>query len=587
MEVWLAEYLWLLAAFFIGVFLGCMTGLIPGFHVNNVALIALSMSPLAVGIGIPLSAVAAIIVAMGCVHTFLNYIPSALIGAPDGDTALALLPGHRMLLAGYATQGVCYSARGSQLGMILAVFLLGFARLLFGVDPGLGLYAESRELLPWLLLAISSFLILTETTRLPWPAWMRGMSRSWSFQIAGRTIDLRFSEDSRIAGMLAATGFFLLSGFYGWAVFELPGRSPVGMPNATMLMPGLAGLFGIANLIDIYVTTSEMPIQEDDWEMPAIKPLLIPCFLSSICASVMAILPGMTAAQATVVVMSARNFVGKWRDPDYIPADFEYGPGQQAHPAMMAMAARQEAEQAAAGGPPPLDPSSPPVDSSTPSEAGTGAPLRDGTERDIYRADAGTLSLTGAPLSADEEAMLASARSEALTSPDLDLEAQSKQQDLEVIAILSATNTAVTVMVLAFLYLVGRPRSGAALALNMMYPIDPWTAIEPPPDFIRLLAVTIGAGFIAVPIMLKVAKGMLKLHEIIPLRSLVMGVVGFVTILVWLSTGWIGIGVLITGTVMGLMPPRIGIRRSHGMGIILVPIMIYTFASRVDSFGFT
>jgi TctA family transporter len=254
---------------------------------------------------------------------------------------------------------------------------------------------------------------------------------------------------------------------------------------------------------------------------------------------------------------------------------------------MMAMAARQEAEQAAAGGPPPLDPYSPPVDSSAPSEAGTGAPLRDGTERDIYRDDAGTLSLTGAPLSADEEAMLASARSEALTSPDLDLEAQSKQQDLEVIAILSATNTAVTVMVLAFLYLVGRPRSGAALALNMMYPIDPWTAIEPPPDFIRLLAVTIGAGFIAVPIMLKVAKGMLKLHEIIPLRSLVMGVVGFVTILVWLSTGWIGIGVLITGTVMGLMPPRIGIRRSHGMGIILVPIMIYTFASRVDSFGFT
>ena len=587
MEVWLAEYLWLLAAFFIGVFLGCMTGLIPGFHVNNVALIALSMSPLAVGIGIPLSAVAAIIVAMGCVHTFLNYIPSALIGAPDGDTALALLPGHRMLLAGYATQGVCYSARGSQLGMILAVFLLGFARLLFGVDPGLGLYAESRELLPWLLLAISSFLILTETTRLPWPAWMRTMSRSWSFHIAGRTIDLRFSDDSRIAGMLAATGFFLLAGFYGWAVFELPGRSPVGMPNATMLMPGLAGLFGIANLIDIYVTTSEMPIQEDDWEMPAIKPLLIPCFLSSICASVMAILPGMTAAQATVVVMSARNLVGKWRDPDYIPADFEYGPGQKAHPAMMAMAARQEAEQAAAAGPPPLDPYSPPVDSFAESEAGTGAPVQDGGRLDLPSDEGGALSLGGAPLSADEEAMLVSARSEALTSPDLDLEAQSKQQDLEVIAILSATNTAVTVMVLAFLYLVGRPRSGAALALNMMYPIDPWTAIEPPPDFIRLLAVTIGAGFIAVPIMLEVAKGMLKLHEIIPLRSLVMGVIGFVTILVWLSTGWIGIGVLITGTVMGLMPPRIGIRRSHGMGIILVPIMIYTFASRVDSFGFT
>ena len=71
-----------------------------------------------------------------------------------------------------------------------------------------------------------------------------------------------------------------------------------------------------------------------------------------------------------------------------------------------------------------------------------------------------------------------------------------------------------------------------------------------------------------------------------PLRTMVLGVAGFVTALVWLSTGWIGIGVLIVGTTMGLMPPRIGIRRSHGMGIILVPIMLYTFAQKLDGFGF-
>jgi putative membrane protein len=193
----------------------------------------------------------------------------------------------------------------------------------------------------------------------------------------------------------------------------------------------------------------------------------------------------------------------------------------------------------------------------------------------------------GAPLTEDEAAMIQAAKAEREISPDLDLEMQSSEQDLEVIAILSATNTAVTVMVLAFLYLVGRPRSGAALALHMMYPIDPWSGVEPPPDFIRLLAVTVASGLLAVPIMIKVGKGMLKLHELIPLRSLVMGVILFVTLLVWLSTGWIGIGVLIAGTVLGLMPPRIGIRRSHGMGIILVPIMIYTFAAKVDSFGFT
>ncbi|MCS5526747.1 MAG: tripartite tricarboxylate transporter permease, partial [Candidatus Poseidoniales archaeon] len=237
MEIWMAEWLWLLGSFFIGVFLGCMTGLIPGFHVNNVALIALSLTPLAIGLGIPLSAVAAIIVAMGTVHTFLNYIPSALVGAPDGDTALALLPGHRMLLAGNATQGVAYSARGSQLGLLLSIPLLLFARFLFGENPGLGFYEDSREILPYLLLAISMFLILTETTRIPWPYWMQAISKRWKINLFGRDFDFSFTDNSNIAGMMVATAFFLLSGFYGWAVFELPGRSPVGMPNATMLMP--------------------------------------------------------------------------------------------------------------------------------------------------------------------------------------------------------------------------------------------------------------------------------------------------------------------------------------------------------------
>ena len=593
MEIWMTEYLWLLASFFIGLFLGCMTGLIPGFHVNNVALIALSLSPLAVNLGIPLSAVAAIIVAMGTVHTFLNYIPSALLGAPDGDTALALLPGHRMLLAGKATKGVAYSARGSQLGMLLSVPLLIFARLLFGENPGLGLYAESREILPYLLLAISSFLILTETTRLPWPIWMQRVSKNWKLKVRGNDFDFSFSDHSNIAGMIAATAFFLLTGFYGWAVFELPGNSPVGMPAGTMLMPGLAGLFGIANLIDIYVTTSEMPPQDDDWELPPAGPLIIPCLLSSICAAVMAILPGMTAAQATVVVMTVRNWVGKMKDPDYIPADFEFGPGQASHPAMQAMARRKEAEaveeaaeeaQSAAV----FAPAATSVGSDTEAETTDySTPTLDGTQRDLQNDEAAAMGLAGAPLSAEDEALLAIAKEEREISPDLNLELQTQEQDLEVIAILSATNTAVTVMVLAFLYLVGRPRSGAALALHMMYPIDPWSAIEPPPDFIRLLAVTIASGFIAVPIMIRVGKGMMKLHELIPLHTLIISVISFVTLLVWLSTGWIGIGVLITGTVMGLMPPRIGIRRSHGMGIILVPIMIYTFAAKVDSFGFT
>jgi len=178
------------------------------------------------------------------------------------------------------------------------------------------------------------------------------------------------------------------------------------------------------------------------------------------------------------------------------------------------------------------------------------------------------------------------ALSEAGATPDLDLVNNNQQRDLEIIAILSSVNTAVTVMVLGFLYMVGRPRSGAALALNMMYPIDIWNAVEPPADFVRLLAITVASGLFAVPVMIEVGKGMLKMHELVPLRNLVISVSAFITILVWISTDWIGVGTLVIGTMIGLMAPRIGIRRSHGMGVILVPIMMYTFARELDAFGF-
>ena len=498
LEAYFLDLGWLLFALFFGVAMGSLTGLIPGFHVNNVALILLALSPVFLSWGIPLSAVAAIIVSTGTVHTFLNYIPSALLGAPDGDTALSLLPGHRMLLSGNAPRGVAWSARGSQLGLFLSLPLIIVARIAFGDE--LGWYDYLRNIIFFLLLGISFLLLATETTRLDWPKWMQKLSMN------------KLATDSRFAGFLAATGFFLLSGFYGWAVFSLPARSPVGIPDASLLLPSLAGLFGIANLLDIYATTSHIPPQNEDWTLPPAKPLLVPCFWSGVAGASMGVLPGMTASQATVLVMGGRNVAAKVQGKEGYGMDWE-------------------------------------------------------TRRLTEMADEELLEI-------------------ALSEAEGGVEGPQTKQDLEVIAILSAVNTAVTVMVLGFLYIIGRSRSGATLALKMMYPIDTWSSAEPTADFVRLIAVTIAAGLMAMPIMRVVGKGMLRLHAAIPLQQMVMGVIIFVSALVWFTTGFIGIGVLIIGTILGLIPPRVGIRRSHGMGIIIVPIMIYTFSQAQDAFGF-
>ena len=200
------------------------------------------------------------------------------------------------------------------------------------------------------------------------------------------------------------------------------------------------------------------------------------------------------------------------------------------------------------------------------------------TEMEGYGLDWETRKLT----EMTDEELLALARAEAAGEG----ESPHTKQDLEVIALLSATNTAVTVMVLGFLYIIGRSRSGATLALKQMYPIDTWSGLHATTDFIRLIAITIAAGIIAVPLMRHVGRGILQLHEAVPLQSMVLGVVIFIVVLVWLSCGWVGMVVLIVGTILGLIPPRIGIRRSHAMGIIIVPIMIYTFAQKYDAFGF-
>ena len=119
-----------------------------------------------------------------------------------------------------------------------------------------------------------------------------------------------------------------------------------------------------------------------------------------------------------------------------------------------------------------------------------------------------------------------------------------------------------------------------------MYPVDTWSNLEPTADFIRLLAITLAAGLMAMPIMRYVGMGMLRLHAAIPLQQMIMSVIIFVGTLVFVSTGFIGMAVLIVGTMIGLLPPRLGIRRSHAMGVILVPIMILMFKNLVDNAGF-
>ena len=86
----------ILLAVLLGLLAGTVTGLIPGIHVNLVSLLALTFSPYLMQYTTPVS-MAVCIISMSVTHSFLDFIPCLFLGAPDSDTALSILPGHKLL----------------------------------------------------------------------------------------------------------------------------------------------------------------------------------------------------------------------------------------------------------------------------------------------------------------------------------------------------------------------------------------------------------------------------------------------------------------------------------------------------------
>ncbi len=160
----------------VGTALGVITGLTPGIHVNLVAtsFVALhaqltTLVTFLVGWAEPTYAdilllICCVIIANAVSHTFLDYIPSVFLGAPDADTALSVLPGHRMLLKGRGYEAVLLSAFGSLVALFFFLCLMFPARYLMG-SP-LHVYEKLSWSIPLILVTVVALLIVSERTRM-------------------------------------------------------------------------------------------------------------------------------------------------------------------------------------------------------------------------------------------------------------------------------------------------------------------------------------------------------------------------------------------------------------------------------------
>ena len=246
----------ILIAILLGCLAGVVTGITPGLHINLVSLILLSISPILLGYT-NIIAVASFIIAMSITHTFTDFISATYLGAPSDDTALAVLPAHRMLLEGMGHEAVKLTVIGSLLCLIITIVL---SPLLIFIVPIVFNYLKNY--IGWLLLAVIILLIYREGN---------ANKRFWAFAVVG------------------------LSGTLGLIVFNFPNlKDP--------LLPMLSGLFGVSVLFLSLTQKVVLPIQRTT-EMVRVK---IKNTIKALCSgvfsgSLVSIFPGLGPAQAAVV----------------------------------------------------------------------------------------------------------------------------------------------------------------------------------------------------------------------------------------------------------------------------------------------
>lgn len=200
-------------AILLGIIAGSISGLFPGIHINLVSATLIALVAAGKFSFVEPLTLAVFIVAMALTHTFVDYIPSVFLGAPDEDTFLAVLPGHQLLRDGKGYEAVVYTLYGSLAALpIILLFSLIFALFLSSV------YSFIQLVIPYLLLFISLYLILTEEE------------------------------------IISSFVVFALAGILGFLTFNLPVKEP--------LLPLLSGLFGLSSLIVSIHSKTTIPKQQ-------------------------------------------------------------------------------------------------------------------------------------------------------------------------------------------------------------------------------------------------------------------------------------------------------------------------------------
>lgn len=238
----------------LGVGAGILIGLIPGFHINN-------LIPFFIFLPFTNPQFFFFIIAVSVAYVFSSIFPGVLLGIPNEDTALIVLPGHRLVLEGKAYNALILSIYGCFFALLFSTFFLFFFWILMPT-----LYSALKFAIPFILLLIIFILIFLD--RLP------------------------------------ALIIISLSGILGILTF-----------NLNLLLPLLTGFFGMSTLLISLFHDTKLPKQTIKFE-PNISrfQILRASFISTFFGSIFNTLP---AVSSSITALIGKVF-GKMKSEEFL-----------------------------------------------------------------------------------------------------------------------------------------------------------------------------------------------------------------------------------------------------------------------------
>jgi putative membrane protein len=157
----------------------------------------------------------------------------------------------------------------------------------------------------------------------------------------------------------------------------------------------------------------------------------------------------------------------------------------------------------------------------------------------------------------------------AATAAVISMQITRKLGDNGFMVLMGSIGTVNFILSMATLWMLGKARNGSIIVVQELVEIINLKTI------IIFLSATLIAGSISVFLVLKIGKLFSEFITKVNYQKLVIGIILFITFLVAIMTGWLGMIILIVSTAVGIIPAITKITRTHGMGCLLLPVILY------------